>query len=1416
MVGAAPTVGLAPSLRLCHALALLMHVMLLYQGQASSTRASNCSRYWLTEQDVYSSFDLASLGIEVGAVSINDDYFSAGGGRSLEQMLRASEKTVESALLEYVVPRVQGGRNGTVLVVMDLESPANPGNLSGFDDTELLDVVHAFQLRICVMRRLFPHVKLALYGTVEGIYLPGSLTGLHRASALGLFDDIDYLIPVLYTGPGMDVVKHTQTVLAASETLTTSSGEKIPLAPMLSWVEFGATQDNCAAPFTTTHQVLATIEDFKAKGTQIPIIQFWSGQDDETSKCADKQTQWQWLQKANIVPAECKKVSSNVSMEHLIVPTPTPLTLPHVATSSETCTRYTQAGFAVKSFTTDFMAPVPETWPVQLVAQAPNTGGAMIHIRGSQFNASKAEGKATCKFFMNRDGMSWGTEIGTDPFTLIQNNQSDFVVPATVVNSSYAFCVSPRIELPTGNKFAYLGPNVSIGGPISVDISMNGHDYSGVAATDPHNLNLFAPFSVTFGRNKYMGQADGTLLYNIHPSVNLTAPAITLACGSNVLLSAVPVLQSKLKGLLPVKLPTFSQDVNVSCVATLHSKSDAQPVATQNLQLIKLLKTIPYATSIDYASRSIWVDDAPFFPFGFFTHEYGPFIDSDQMYLSSKGVNNFMHYYPENFAPAVDVPQINTILDTATQLGSFVQVDTSNFGTGGALAKGTANMSNLENYFQNISQLSGIWSYYDSDDTIVDNVSATMELHQIISKNDPYHVVSKAQGDVSVSYAFQNLGDTQMAEMYCSRGATCTLILGGMLTQYPMDWTPQMICGDGGAYGSRYAGEPGTWLETMRSQWFGALTQGAVGNSLFIFITWAPWILPESSAEMGLSSFELAPTLHGAVFAEQLEVNLTGRVEDLELVALKTWRDAQGCILAIALNRGSTLDGFGYQMNALNVTVHLSLGGKPIGNLPGVKPFQGMLPVNISDGAFTIDLHGFEAEAWMFNCSNDISPGTSLVYNGGMEKYLIPGFPIGWELSGNTLAESGNVSAYAFSETRFAHQGRHSLRISVPFDTYRLSRVAIPGFMAKKGAKYTVTAWGRVYTPSMCKPLLVHDAGGQTVGSPVTLPVGKWGELSFGSGVASADGPLSFVCGSGGTFYLDDVAVASAAHNDFVAHTAVGTATVRHDREESGVPSPPLADAGGAWMTVDEAPFIPMGWVADRILEHGSNFTMHHVGHLSSRAVNTILFKELGPFSDVNISVQEFALNASFAGGIKAVINLTPPSPGKEIDSAYFAKIKYHPAVLGYFIDCGSNEQTVATQQAVFATVKKYDPQRLVFSLQKSAAAAAPVVSFYDVLLVPATAILNQQNDTVSLLAATAVAAKPTLALGGDPFQSQPTATLFHQYGARSSQLKHAVYGSLLLGARGFIMSTLTPGTPYSLVNVSYTVLLRLCTCIGA
>lgn len=61
-------------------------------------------------------------------------------------------------------------------------------------------------MRIAVAKSLFPHASIGFYSSPTG---PGgfkgenfslAMDGYHTASALGLFDQVDFLVPSLYFG----------------------------------------------------------------------------------------------------------------------------------------------------------------------------------------------------------------------------------------------------------------------------------------------------------------------------------------------------------------------------------------------------------------------------------------------------------------------------------------------------------------------------------------------------------------------------------------------------------------------------------------------------------------------------------------------------------------------------------------------------------------------------------------------------------------------------------------------------------------------------------------------------------------------------------------------------------------------------------------------------------------------------------------------------------------------------------------------------------------------------------------------------------------------------------------------------------------------------------------------------------------
>ncbi len=152
-----------------------------------------------------------------------------------------------------------GITNNAVLIHMEPGDLA-PRHLGGFGDEELATIVEAYKTRIRVARQRLggSGAKLGLYQVIvpdgKGRANPAflrSMKGYREAGRLGMYDDLDYIVPVLYVrfGPhdgktGEEfkgwVDDATRQAIDASLTLTRSNRRSIPLCPILSfWVLAG-------------------------------------------------------------------------------------------------------------------------------------------------------------------------------------------------------------------------------------------------------------------------------------------------------------------------------------------------------------------------------------------------------------------------------------------------------------------------------------------------------------------------------------------------------------------------------------------------------------------------------------------------------------------------------------------------------------------------------------------------------------------------------------------------------------------------------------------------------------------------------------------------------------------------------------------------------------------------------------------------------------------------------------------------------------------------------------------------------------------------------------------------------------------------------------------------------------------------
>ena len=239
---------------------------------------------------------------------------------TLQQFLDVPNATILNDALA-ITRRTLGGAGTSNLVILDLERPVQYNDLYLHNDSVLTALVAAIRRRVQIARRVLPNAEVALY---DGHAKNNAtiIEGYQRAARLGLWDDVDYLIPVLYLPiqpPASSIAlspaeaaNFTADLLAATVAGKTSSrGEALPMAPLLSWLYFPW---YCAVPYDVTRAVLATLERLSSD-YPIPIVHLWSGKDNETShavwgkynrSCPTPPTaQRDWLERARVVPERC-------------------------------------------------------------------------------------------------------------------------------------------------------------------------------------------------------------------------------------------------------------------------------------------------------------------------------------------------------------------------------------------------------------------------------------------------------------------------------------------------------------------------------------------------------------------------------------------------------------------------------------------------------------------------------------------------------------------------------------------------------------------------------------------------------------------------------------------------------------------------------------------------------------------------------------------------------------------------------------------------------------------------------------------------------------------------------------------------------------------------------------------------------
>ena len=275
--------------------------------------------------------DLRPFRIRNTAFTLPGHALLAGHGTTEEDFIEAAMNEgnkIKARLNNYIENNtLEFGQNH--LVILDMEpsyevrengqetttisfSPAQLGsyeNKKRPDGSSMLDaLIKAYSIRISVAWEVlldkWPSVQIGLYGVVvpdgkgeNDRRFDQRMRGYQRAGELGMYNFVDYLVPVLYTRFGIKdsprnkaklhhwVALSTRQAIVYSQKLTRNKGKKIPVAPLLTfWVanSRSLSHGNIILPETIGLQ-LRILRSY----CPVEMIVFWSGRETEAEMESD-------------------------------------------------------------------------------------------------------------------------------------------------------------------------------------------------------------------------------------------------------------------------------------------------------------------------------------------------------------------------------------------------------------------------------------------------------------------------------------------------------------------------------------------------------------------------------------------------------------------------------------------------------------------------------------------------------------------------------------------------------------------------------------------------------------------------------------------------------------------------------------------------------------------------------------------------------------------------------------------------------------------------------------------------------------------------------------------------------------------------------------------------------------------------
>jgi hypothetical protein len=249
--------------------------------------------------------DLRELGISNQAVTFSGRATLGEREISKEDFIGASVEEIRTRLKSYLEEHEP--RAGD-LVILDMEpqgiAPVRLGEFAEDKNKKLLrDLIAAYRRRIRVARQELrktrkPGLKLGLYQVIvpdgkgrESDEFRQRMRGYVEAGEQGMYDQLDFICPVLYQRFGSDdaapetlrrwLARSTRQAIEGSISLRRRNGSRTPLVPFLSFWAFNKRPPNDPVRPAVAPESLARQLQIVQDAVGIEAIVFWSGSQTE-------------------------------------------------------------------------------------------------------------------------------------------------------------------------------------------------------------------------------------------------------------------------------------------------------------------------------------------------------------------------------------------------------------------------------------------------------------------------------------------------------------------------------------------------------------------------------------------------------------------------------------------------------------------------------------------------------------------------------------------------------------------------------------------------------------------------------------------------------------------------------------------------------------------------------------------------------------------------------------------------------------------------------------------------------------------------------------------------------------------------------------------------------------------------------